>query len=53
MLVNEDAGGDDSDKGEEKVDYEARNLEKLKALQEARQRELKMIEDERNRMLRR
>lgn len=37
---------------QQKIDYERRNLDKLKALQEARQRELKMIEDERQKMLR-
>jgi hypothetical protein len=47
-LNNSTAEEDTAANGEDpKIDYEQRNLDKLKALQEARRVELKMIEDER------
>ena len=36
-----------------KVDFEARNLEKLRAMQERKDKELKQMEDERAKVLRR
>lgn len=53
QTYDEDTAGEEDNPQKPVKDFEQRNLDKLKAMQEAKIREMKMIEDERAKMLRR